>query len=74
MAVFCFGSKSPQRIDIEAAYQAALLKNVAFSRGTAFFTNSEAKVSSMRINCSRPTTNELVQGLETLGKILSQWV
>ncbi len=63
-----------QRIDIEAAYQAALLKNVAFSRGTAFYTNSEAKVSSMRINCSRPTTNELVQGLETLGKILSQWV
>jgi len=63
-----------QRIDIEAAYQAALLQNVAFSRGTAFYANSEAKVSSMRINCSRPTTNELVQGLETLGKILSQWV
>lgn len=64
----------PQRIDIEAVYQAALLKNVAFSRGKAFFTTPEAKVSSMRINCSRPTTNELVQGLETLGKILSQSV
>src|ERR1700726_2058563 len=59
-------------IDIEAAYQAALVKNVAFSRGAAFFSNSEAKVSSMRINCSRPTATELVQGLETLGKILSQ--
>ena len=64
----------PPRIDIEAVYQAALLKNVAFSRGKAFFTTPEAKVSSMRINCSRPTTNELVQGLETLGKILSQSV
>jgi DNA-binding transcriptional MocR family regulator len=64
----------PPRIDIEAAYQAALLKNVAFSRGKAFFTTAEANVSSMRINCSRPTTNELVEGLETLGKILSQSV
>jgi DNA-binding transcriptional MocR family regulator len=64
----------PHCIDIEAAYQAALLKNVAFSRGAAFFTNSEAKVSSVRINCSRPTATELVQGLETLGKILSQRV
>src|SRR5580704_7038497 len=64
----------PPLIDIEAAYQAALLKNVAFSRGKAFFTTPEANVSSMRINCSRPTTNQLVEGLETLGKILSQSV
>jgi DNA-binding transcriptional MocR family regulator len=64
----------PQHVDIEAAYQAALLKNVAFSRGAAFFTTPEARVSCMRLNCSRPTTNELVQGLEILGKILSQSV
>ena len=63
----------PQHIDIEAAYQAALEKNVAFSRGTAFFTTPDAKVSSMRLNCSRPTTNELVQGLEILGRILAQF-
>jgi 2-aminoadipate transaminase len=61
-----------QHIDIEAAYQAALLKNVAFSRGAAFFTTPEARISSMRLNCSRPTTNELVQGLEILGKILAK--
>jgi DNA-binding transcriptional MocR family regulator len=61
----------PQRVDIEAAYQAALLKNVVFSRGAAFFTTPEAGVSSMRINCSRPTTDQLVQGLEILGKILA---
>jgi len=61
-----------QHIDIEAAYQAALLKNVAFSRGAAFFTTPEARISSMRLNCSRPTTDELVQGLEILGKILAK--
>jgi DNA-binding transcriptional MocR family regulator len=62
----------PSRLDIEAAYQAALRKNVAFSRGKSFFTTPEAKISAMRINCSRPTANELVQGIETLGKILWQ--
>jgi DNA-binding transcriptional MocR family regulator len=64
----------PQNIDIERAYQASLLKNVAFSRGTAFFTTPETKISSMRLNCSRPTTDDLVQGLEILGKILAQSV
>jgi 2-aminoadipate transaminase len=64
----------PQRVDIEAAYQAALLKNVAFSRGAAFFATPEVKVSSMRLNCSRPTTNELIQGLGILGQILAQSV
>src|ERR1700730_568807 len=62
----------PPSIDIEAVYQAALSKNVAFSRGKSFFTTPDANVSSMRINCSRPTTDQLVQGLETLGHILSQ--
>jgi DNA-binding transcriptional MocR family regulator len=64
----------PQHLDIEAAYQLALQKNVAFSRGAAFFTAPEARVSAMRLNCSRPTTNELVQGLEILGKIFAQSV
>jgi DNA-binding transcriptional MocR family regulator len=64
----------PPSIDIEAVYQAALSKNVAFSRGKSFFTTPDAKVSAMRINCSRPTSDELVQGLETLGNILSQSV
>jgi DNA-binding transcriptional MocR family regulator len=62
----------PSCIDTEAAYQAALRKNVAFSRGKSFFTTPEAKISAMRINCSRPTADELVQGIETLGKILWQ--
>ena len=64
----------PPSVDIEAAYQAALSKNVAFSRGKSFFTTPDSKASAMRINCSRPTTDELVQGLEILGNILSQGV
>lgn len=64
----------PPTIDIEKAYQAALSKNVAFSRGSSFFTRPETKISAMRINCSRPTTDQLVQGLQTLGDILSRGV
>jgi len=62
----------PERIDIETVYQAALSKNVAFSRGKAFYTRPDARVGAMRINCSRPSTEELVRGIETLGEILSQ--
>jgi DNA-binding transcriptional MocR family regulator len=64
----------PSRIDIEAAYEAALSKNVAFSRGKSFFTTPDAKIGAMRINCSRPTAEELVQGIEAVGKILSRGV
>ena len=62
----------PQHVDIEGAYNAALEKNVAFSRGKAFYTTSGTKFGAMRINCSRPTTAELVQGIEILGNVLSK--
>jgi DNA-binding transcriptional MocR family regulator len=64
----------PPNVDIEAAYQAALRKNVAFSRGKAFYTTPESKVGAIRINCSRPGADELVQGIEILGGILSRSV
>jgi DNA-binding transcriptional MocR family regulator len=62
----------PQDIDIESAYNAALQQNVAFSRGAAFYTTAQAKISAMRLNCSRPTTEQLISGLEILGRILSR--
>lgn len=62
----------PQQIDIEKAYDAALQQNVAFSRGTAFYTTPQAKICAMRLNCSRPTAEQLVSGLEILGRILSR--
>src|ERR1700736_2049523 len=69
---FLLWAEIPQRIDTEAAYLAALQQDVAFSRGAAFYTTPEAKISAMRLNCSRPTTEQLVDGLEILGKILSR--
>jgi DNA-binding transcriptional MocR family regulator len=69
---FLLWAEVPQRIDTEAAYLAALHQDVAFSRGAAFYTTPEAKISAMRLNCSRPTTEQLVNGLEILGKILSR--
>jgi 2-aminoadipate transaminase len=62
----------PQHIDIQAAYESALQQNVAFSRGTAFYTTPQAKISAMRLNCSRSTAEQLVSGLEILGRILSR--
>jgi 2-aminoadipate transaminase len=61
-----------QQIDIQAAYESALQQNVAFSRGTAFYTTPQAKISAMRLNCSRSTAEQLVSGLEILGRILSR--
>jgi 2-aminoadipate transaminase len=69
---FLLWAEVPQRIDTEAAYLAALHQDVAFSRGAAFYTTPETKISAMRLNCSRPTTEQLVNGLEILGKILSR--
>jgi DNA-binding transcriptional MocR family regulator len=69
---FLLWAEVPQPIDIEAAYRAALQENVAFSRGAAFYTTPQVKISAMRLNCSRPTTEQLVNGLEILGKILSR--
>jgi 2-aminoadipate transaminase len=61
----------PTEIDIEQAYRAALNRNVAFSRGDAFFTAEETKISAMRLNCSRPKEQDLIDGLEILGETLS---
>jgi 2-aminoadipate transaminase len=69
---FLLWAEIPQHVDVEAAYQNALGHNVVFSRGTAFYAAPEARVSAMRLNCSRPTKEQLVNGLEILGKILSR--
>jgi 2-aminoadipate transaminase len=63
----------PSRIEIERVYQAALRQNVAFSRAGAFFTTSESPISAMRINCSRAKEQDLIDGLEILGEILSNY-
>jgi 2-aminoadipate transaminase len=69
---FLLWAEIPHQVDIEAAYQDALAHDVAFSRGTAFYAAPEAGGNAMRLNCSRPTKEQLVIGLEILGKILSR--
>jgi len=56
--------------DIEKLYRAALAENVAFCRGTAFFTGDKASLPAMRLNCSRPTKEQLTEGLQILGRLL----
>jgi DNA-binding transcriptional MocR family regulator len=67
---FLIWAEIPPQVDIEAVYQRALAKKVAFSRGKAFFTHSAG--SAMRLNCSRPTEEELVKGLEIVGELIGQ--
>jgi DNA-binding transcriptional MocR family regulator len=56
--------------DIEKLNRAALAENVAFCRGTAFFTADKASLPAMRLNCSRPTKEQLTEGLQILGRLL----
>jgi 2-aminoadipate transaminase len=68
---FMLWVEAPSCTEIEQVYQASLRQNVAFSRGGAFFTSSETKIKAMRINCSRAKEQDLVDGLEILGRIIS---
>jgi 2-aminoadipate transaminase len=58
----------PPAIQLEKVYQEALSRNITFGQGTAFYT-SEAR-PGMRLNCSRPSEEQLVEGLQILGEIL----
>jgi DNA-binding transcriptional MocR family regulator len=56
--------------DIERVYQMALEQKVAFSRGAAFFPT--ASPPAMRLNCSRPSEEQLTEGIKILGHVLSE--
>jgi 2-aminoadipate transaminase len=58
----------PPTIRLEKIYQEALSRKITFGQGTAFYT-SEAR-PGIRLNCSRPSEEQLVEGLQTLGEIL----
>jgi DNA-binding transcriptional MocR family regulator len=61
----------PSGIDIDRIYQQAMEMKVAFCRGAVFFTSENEHIGAMRLNCSRPTEAALVQGLRTLGQLMS---
>jgi DNA-binding transcriptional MocR family regulator len=62
----------PPGTDMGRVYRDALNEKVAFCPGTAFYTSQEQEVAAMRLNCSRPSEDELVRGLEILGRLLRQ--
>jgi DNA-binding transcriptional MocR family regulator len=62
----------PPSTDIERVYRTALREKVAFCPGAAFYTSQEQEVAAMRLNCSRPSEDELVKGLRVLGEIVKR--
>jgi DNA-binding transcriptional MocR family regulator len=67
---FLLWAELPAKADIGMLYRAALAESVAFCQGTAFFTADNASLPAMRLNCSRPTKEQLTEGLQILGKLL----
>jgi DNA-binding transcriptional MocR family regulator len=63
-------AEPPGVVDIAAVRDAARKKGVVFGAGPVFFTEPQP-TSSVRLNCAKASEAELVAGLETLGKILS---
>jgi DNA-binding transcriptional MocR family regulator len=61
----------PSDVQIKKVYRSALAQNVAFCHGAAFFTSEEQQFPAMRLNCSRPSEEQLVKGLRILGKIMT---
>jgi 2-aminoadipate transaminase len=60
----------PPSIRTDRVYQSALNERVAFCPGSAFYTSDEDEIGAMRLNCSRPSEDELVNGLRILGRIM----
>jgi DNA-binding transcriptional MocR family regulator len=61
----------PRGIDLAAVRDEARRQRVVFGAGPVFFTEPQP-TSSLRLNCAKASESELVTGLETLGKILSE--
>jgi DNA-binding transcriptional MocR family regulator len=62
----------PPEVKAECLYQSALNEKVAFCPGSAFYTSEEQEVGAMRLNCSRPSEDELVKGLRILGETMKR--
>jgi DNA-binding transcriptional MocR family regulator len=62
----------PPGIKTEDVYRGALNEKVAFCPGGAFYTSEEHEIGAMRLNCSRPSEDELVKGLRVLGRIIKR--
>ena len=59
----------PKGVDMPAFSQDALLQHVCIVPGTAFLCDDTAPSSAFRINFSTPTDEQLLTGIERLGKV-----
>ena len=62
----------PPGIEMESVYRNALNEKVAFCPGSAFYPSEEQEIAAMRLNCSRPSEDELVKGLRILGRLMER--
>ena len=62
----------PPGIEMERVYRNALNEKVAFCPGSAFYPSEEQEIAAMRLNCSRPSEDELVNGLRILGRLMER--
>ena len=63
----------PDFIDLNEFVQKALANMVAVVPGTAFNCDTEAYSHSFRLNYSTPSDEQIVRGIEILGKILNSY-
>jgi DNA-binding transcriptional MocR family regulator len=62
----------PPGIEMERVYRSALNEKVAFCPASAFYASQEHEIGAMRLNCSRPSEDELVKGLRILGRLMER--
>jgi 2-aminoadipate transaminase len=60
----------PDGFDAEQLFYEALEQNVAFVVGTAFHCDDGGQ-NAMRLNFSYPTKENIVEGIERLGKVIA---
>ncbi len=61
----------PQTVDLGSVRSAAHAEGVAFASGDVFFAGAAPR-SAMRLNCAHAGEEDLVKGIEILGRILAQ--
>ena len=63
----------PDDIELTGFVQRALAEKVAVVPGTAFNCDTEAGSSAFRLNYSTPSDEQIVRGIEILGRILREY-
>ncbi|MBQ4312744.1 MAG: PLP-dependent aminotransferase family protein [Clostridia bacterium] len=63
----------PQEIDMLAFCKEAVARNVAVVPGNAFLVDESQPCSSIRLNYSTPTDEQIERGMKVLGELLSEY-